>query len=91
MEPAKPDQSETTAPPSERDPFGTRHKLSNLVMVAAGLEDENRNDPQMMVRLLAVRVVGMGTLAICDVLGSLVTEVRQWRDWTVRRPPRQAK
>jgi hypothetical protein len=91
MEPAKETTPTTTPPPTERDPLGTRHKLSNLIMIAQGMEEEAANDPNLQLRIFAVKVTGMGLLAICDVVGSLVTEVRQWRDWSTRRPPKSAK
>lgn len=91
MEKAQPVSTESP-PATPRDPFGTRHKLSNLIMIATALEQEaDGTDTGMMVRILAVKVTGYGLLAIADVLGSLVGEVQQWRDWTSRRPPKPAK
>lgn len=69
--------------------MGTRHKLSNLVMMAVGMEEE-ANDPVMKLRIFAVKTAAMGALAITDVLGSMLMELRQWRDWSTRRGPKKA-
>lgn len=85
-------ESQAPAPPpsfTDRDPLGTRHKLSNLIMVAAGLEEE-ATDPSDKIRIFSVKVAAMGALAVTDVLGSMLIELRQWRDWSTRRGPKKA-
>lgn len=66
------------APPSERDPFGTRHKLANLAMVVSALEFEEPSP--YMLGLHATRVLALGFLFVGDTLGSLVAEARQTRE-----------
>ncbi len=65
----------------ERDPFGTRHKLANVAMAAMGLEDEGKQT--------LARAVSFGALFVGDTLGSLLLELRQWRDELNRRPPQK--
>jgi hypothetical protein len=91
-------------PPSERDPFGTRHSLANLAMVVFASQQEleaaaGENAPSsLMLAHQAVRVVALGFLFAGDALGSLVAEARQIREHvaairvnTTRRPPKQSK
>lgn len=82
-----------TPPPTERDPFGTRHKLANLAMVVAALEFEE--PVPYTLGLHATRVMALGFLFIGDALGSLVAEARQTREHisairasTARRGPK---
>lgn len=77
-----PAEKEASERDRARDPFGTRHQLSNLAMVAIGLDAA----PEVV---LAIRVMALSGLFVGEMLGSIFLEVRQWREQAARRPPKR--
>jgi hypothetical protein len=74
-------------PPTARDPFGTRHSLANVVMIATGLESEPERD-LYTVAVYAVKAGALGLLFVGDVLGSIHDEIKLIREGLSRRPPK---
>ncbi len=87
--PPPPPNADGSKPTSERDPFGSRHALANLAMMAVGLEGEPVAERDFYrVAVYGLRIVAHGMLFTGDMLGSILLEARQWRADAARRPPR---